>query len=1015
MIDRQRIMDETRCGLDILLDLYPQAKECVGGGSKRMFKMRPDEKTASATIRQNRAGEWVVHDFGGKDEDLNGIDAWMDRHGYDRSRFGAAVQAIAQEFGIRDELRKDVNVASVVERAAREDEQEGQWYYEIRDFTDRELKILGPGVTADVCRSLNWYALEWLGKVKDRRIKEFHSSDRYPIFLRECFVEEPDRKKSDTGADRFFKVYKPLEPDKKWRFMSFPASAKPRGYIFGLYELRKEHERLNKEANAASDDEEVGGTKRICDIEKSVVHGVQRYYRVVLCSGERDSLCVKARGDLPVWLNSETPNLDRQDYDRIIRLAGELTNIPDLDTTGIMKGAEKALKFMDLKTVWLPQTLHDSTDNRGRPCKDFRDWCALHPSRDEYYALMDQAVSAQFWVTSVTKNGDRRHKIDALALHHFLSLNGFHILRDESQDRFMREIYGMNPDETPVYVRVKSGIVYRKSVRDMREFLRRWSTGDRDPDTGGPIRAEGLQVYLEHGVRNLILTDVSLTPAYLGALQEVSLSFQSYTPHSQDFFFQNGIVHCHGDGYDFIPWQDRPSDGCCVWAQNVIPHQFRKEPPLFTAERLPSLGPDGQPLFRLELPGACRSHYLGYLINSSRLYWRQEIEDTFRGQEEQQEAYLQLHRFDISGGGHLTEQQRQEQEQCLLSKLFTLGYLMHQYKDPSRPWAPYAMDNRVADSISQANGRSGKSFFFTALKVLRYSQVGLSGRNDHLMDNAHVFDQVTRYTRLVMVDDLSQRVQASQFYDVISGDMTINPKGLQSFTIPYRESPKFAFSTNYVPTDFDPSSDARLLYLTFSDYYHQRTDDNPFEYRETRRIFDDFQKNLFGSEYSWDEWNADFNLLMQCEQFYLSLVGQNVKLQPPMKNILQRKLKADMGEAFEDWATAYFCEDGPNVNHQLIYQNVYQDFLKATAMVAIKPKGFTARLKAFVRLAPWISAMNPADVCNSQGRNVSLSIDPISGERRQTVMLHMRTVAEEKRLQQADAAIWGDEGGNTNA
>ena len=87
MIDRKRLMDETRDGLDILLDLYPQAKDCVG--NKKQFKMRLSEKTASATIRKNGAGLWVVHDFGGDDEDLNGIDAWMRVHNWDRSRFGA--------------------------------------------------------------------------------------------------------------------------------------------------------------------------------------------------------------------------------------------------------------------------------------------------------------------------------------------------------------------------------------------------------------------------------------------------------------------------------------------------------------------------------------------------------------------------------------------------------------------------------------------------------------------------------------------------------------------------------------------------------------------------------------------------------------------------------------------------------------------------------------------------------------------------------------------------------------
>jgi hypothetical protein len=492
MIDRQRVMDETRNGLDILLDLYPQAKDCVGNKNKQ-FKMRLSEKTPSATIRQNKAGLWVVHDFGGDDEDLNAIDAWMRVNGWDRSRFGAAVLAIAQQFGIKDELSPDKNFARVVERAANEEELEGQWYYEIREFTDRELKILGPMVTRDTCERLHWHALEWLGKVKDRRIKEFHSNEQFPIFLRECFIEHPEEGK----PDRFYKVYRPYEPDKKWRFMYFPEGAKPTNYINGLAELRKAHEQLNKEQRDENDDWQ---TSKLCDIPRpGVDRGITRYYRAVLCSGERDALCVAARGDCPVWLNSETARLDQHDYMTIIRYAGELVNIPDLDATGISRGSAQALKYMEMKTCWLPESLKDMKDNRGRPSKDFRDWCQYFPTMTDYFDLMDRAVEAKFWVTKTSeKSGERRHKIDATCLHQFLRLNGFSILRDDLADE-------------PQLVRVKNNIVYKKRPRDVRDFVQQWALGAKDPDCPGETLRQDTMIRLEHGVRNLILTDVAFT------------------------------------------------------------------------------------------------------------------------------------------------------------------------------------------------------------------------------------------------------------------------------------------------------------------------------------------------------------------------------------------------------------------------------------------------------------------------------------------------------------------------
>ena len=97
-----------------------------------------------------------------------------------------------------------------------------------------------------------------------------------------------------------------------------------------------------------------------------------------------------------------------------------------------------------------------------------------------------------------------------------------------------------------------------------------------------------------------------------------------------------------------------------------------------------------------------------------------------------------------------------------------------------------------------------------------------------LQKDTHALSDVTRYTRMVRVEDINQYTSVKDFYNLISGDMRVNPKGLTPYTIPFSESPKFLFSTNYVPGDFDASSDARMLYVTFSDYYHQRTAENPF-------------------------------------------------------------------------------------------------------------------------------------------------------------------------------------------
>ena len=75
------------------------------------------------------------------------------------------------------------------------------------------------------------------------------------------------------------------------------------------------------------------------------------------------------------------------------------------------------------------------------------------------------------------------------------------------------------------------------------------------------------------------------------------------------------------------------------------------------------------------------SHFFGYLINTSRLFWRKETETNFNERpEEERQAYLEAHPFDIAGEG-LSDLEIWEQKQNLINKIFTFGYMLHRYND----------------------------------------------------------------------------------------------------------------------------------------------------------------------------------------------------------------------------------------------------------------------------------------------------------------------------------------------
>lgn len=922
MIKVTQLYAATRGGLDILLHYYPQAAEVVG--TKNKFRARPDEKTPSAVLTETRttdgASVWKMTDFGDDGHALSPIDVAMK---LDNLSFPEAVLHLAAMFDVRDELDRSVNRPVIVKRAARSDERDGSVVFSLKErISETALKVMGPRVDTDTAESLGWHEAEWVGRVKNREVTEKHGTETFPILMRECFLDEPN----ESGADRFYKIYEPLNPEKGFRFSYTPEGVKPRRYINGLRELRERFTKWNaeREADFRADPGNEGKPFRESKLPEAVI-----------CSGERDSLCCRSMGYMPLWFNSETYRIDDSEMAEIRKYVDTVYNIPDLDATGRKKGTELALRFIDVHTAWLPADLAKWRDNRGKPRKDLRDWNELHRDRKDFADLLTMARPAKFWAERVNgKTGKVEYSVDTDCLLYFLRLNGFHTLKDENA-------------KDPQFVRIEGNVVKRVKPQDLRKFVQDWVQ----------------KACLRRELRNLVLNSSRLSNAILENVGEIDPDFTSSGMAHQLFFFPKCQVKVTASGMEEIT---AGASETYVWQENVIGHQWKALPPMFTTTRTETT--DGTTRWDIRLEGNVRSCLMGYVVNASRLFWRKEMEERFEGGADnpEAEAYRRKpeNRFRIDGEG-LTVWEIHEQKQCLLNKIFTIGYLLHRFKSPSRAWAPQAMDYKIGAN-GECNGRSGKSFLFKALAMMMKS-VKLSGRNPKLMDNPHVFDQVNKHTDLVLVDDCDRYFSMRHFYDLITSDLTVNPKNNQSFTIPYEESPKFAFTTNYVPTDFDASTEARMLYMVYSDYYHQRTETN--DYRETRSIRDDFGRDLFTRQYSEEDWVADINFLLQCTRFYLSVVGEGVKIMPPMENIRLRKHMQDMGEIFGEWAATYFAEESGRLDCLIPAQEAFEDCRRECNYgLKYTPNKFTRQLQAFCALTPYIETLDPEILTNSGGR-----------------------------------------------
>lgn len=209
----------------------------------------------------------------------------------------------------------------------------------------------------------------------------------------------------------------------------------------------------------------------------------------------------------PLWFNSETYRLSAEEYREIMTYVEVLYNIPDIDETGIRKGRELALTYIDIRTIWLPKWLQTYHDNRGKSRKDLRDWMEIRSEKRNFKDLMNLAYPARFWEVFYTDKGKAKYEINTAYLYNFLTLNGYFILRDENSD-------------TSRFIHIDGNIVEQIKVTDIREFVRTWVTDRHE----------------EVAVVNLVLGTSKLFSASLESLDRVTLDFTSFTPTSQFFF-----------------------------------------------------------------------------------------------------------------------------------------------------------------------------------------------------------------------------------------------------------------------------------------------------------------------------------------------------------------------------------------------------------------------------------------------------------------------------------------------
>jgi 5S rRNA maturation endonuclease (ribonuclease M5) len=641
--------------------------------------------------------------------------------------------------------------------------------------------------------------------------------------------------------------------------------------------------------------------KKSVDTEETADGKDIKLDEIIICSGDRDALNVAGMGFAVIWLNSETAKLPEKTYKHLKTLAHEVYNLPDIDKTGIRQAHELAMQYLDLKTIFLPDELREKRDFRGNSCKDLRDFIRYY-NKFDFEQLVKIALPYKFWdeEKKVNKNGEPTGKVsysfNNVQAYNFLMRNGFY--------RYSSN----NEKEGYIFIRVEGNIVRQVESKDVRDFINNFLADRKMPNA----------------LRNSFFRTNQLNEQSLSNLPYIEIDFTDFDKDAQFFFFENKTWKVSPRSIQ----EYKPGEiDKFVWEDEVISHKVKMMEDFF------SINQNETGDYAIEIKNK-ESLFFQYLINTSRVHWR-------KTDEQQQD---------------LTSHEKYEQDLHLINKIYSLGYLLHRYKNPSRPWCVYAMDNKLSEE-GESHGGSGKSIAYNSIRYFMKSDV-LNGRDHHLTDNKHIFERVTEHTDFVLIDDANKYLNFSFFYPAITGDLTVNPKNNKQYIIPFKESPKFCITSNYTLRNIDPSTDRRLLYTVFSDYYHKNMNG---EYNETRTPEDDFGINLF---YDFDEeqWNLFFNFMAQCTKFYLNFE----KIDPPMNNVHRRNLLTAMTDVFKDWADVYFSKETDRLDKALVREDCFDEYQRATRVKNTSPQRFKSQLKAWCDFYDY--TLNPENMLNKQGR-----------------------------------------------
>lgn len=236
-----------------------------------------------------------------------------------------------------------------------------------------------------------------------------------------------------------------------------------------------------------------------------------------------------------------------------------------------------------------------------------------------------------------------------------------------------------------------------------------------------------------------------------------------------------------------------------------------------------------------------------------------------------------------------------------------IGYLLHKYKDPAKPYCVILAEENDRDD---QGGGTGKGIFVSAISKL-VNTVRVDGKNFKL-DKNFAFQRVGLDTRLIAIEDTRKNVDIEGFYSMITEGITVEKKNKDELFIPYKDSAKILFTTNYSIMKMAAHFKRRMKIFEFAPFFG--AEKTPLQHFG-HNLFDDWQDL---------EWNSFYNFMFLCCQGYLA---DGILETESTVKVRRKHIRLKYGEEFLDW----FDEWEKNGAYEWQkFIGIYDEFLTTT-------------------------------------------------------------------------------------